>query len=268
MVIRIEKEGVVRFTNLGGLNTLNLPGARVVFGNGRVGMINVEDSFTRPAVKSGFENLYIDLGASRAEDCPVRVGDVAAFVGPMAELGNRLMAKSMDDRIGCAVQIETLKRLKSSPHTIHYVFTVQEEVGVRGAMTSAFKVEPTISIAIDVTPSGDMPGDQIISVDLGKGPGIKVMDRGNLSHPAVKDWMIDTAEANGIPYQLEVLIFGGTDARSMQLARSGSAAGCVSIPCRHVHTPSEIVDLDDVENSVKLLVAMLANPVPDTLTQR
>jgi endoglucanase len=267
MVTQIEKEGVVRFTNVGGLNSLNLTGARVVFGNGVTGMIDVEDAFTRPNIKSGFENLYIDLGVSKAEDCPVKVGDVAGFVGPMVELGNRVMAKSMDDRIGCVVQIETLKRLQSSPHTIHFVFTVQEEVGVRGATTSAFKVAPSIGIAIDITPSGDMPGDQIISVDLGKGPAIKVMDRGSLTHPAIKNWMIDTAEANQIPYQLEVLTFGGTNARAMQMARSGAAAGCVSIPCRHTHSPSEIIDLDDVENSIKLLVTMLGNPVPESLTR-
>jgi endoglucanase len=266
IVTQIEKEGVVRFTNLGGLMPLNLAGARVVFGNGAIGMINVENSFSRPSVAAGFENLFIDFGGSTREDCPVKVGDVAAFVGPMVDLGKRLMAKSMDDRIGCAVQIETLKRLTASPHTIHYVFTVQEEVGVRGATTGAFKVEPTISIAIDVTPSGDVPGDQKMSMDLGKGPGIKVMDRGSLSHPGVKNWMIDTAEANQIPYQLEVLTLGGTDARAMQLARSGSAAGCVSIPCRHTHSPSEIIDLDDVENSIKLLTAMLAHPVPAALS--
>jgi len=265
MVTQVEEAGFVRFTNMGSLQPLNLAGTRVIFKNGAIGMINVEDAFFRPNIKAGFANLYIDLGVSSRDACPVGVGDVAAFYGPSVMLGNRVMAKSMDDRIGCAVQIETLKRLQSSPHTVHFVFTVQEEVGVRGAKTSAFKVEPDIAIAIDVTPSGDPPGDRPFSVVLGKGPAIKVMDRGNISHPAVKDWMIETAEAHNIPYQLEVLILGGTDAAAMQVARGGSAAGCVSIPCRHTHTPSEIIDLDDAENAVQLLVAMLSNQTPDAL---
>lgn len=268
IVTQVEKEGFARFTNIGGLQALNLAGTRVVFNNGAIGMINVEDAFHRPNIKAGYANLYIDLGVSSREDCPIKVGDVAAFYGPSVELGERVMAKSMDDRIGCVVQIEALKRVEGNPHDIHFVFTVQEEVGVRGARTSSFKVEPHIAIAIDVTPSGDPPGDKPFSVVLGKGPAIKVMDRGNLSHPAVKAWMIDTAEANDIPYQLEVLTLGGTDAAAMQLARAGSAAGCVSIPCRHVHTPSEIVDMADVDHAVQLLVAMLSNDTPDALKFR
>jgi len=265
MVTRIEKEGLARFTNIGGLFPLNLAGSRVVFRNSIMGMINVEDSFSGPNIQSGFANVYLDLGVSNKDDCPVKVGDVAAFFGPSVELGKRVMAKSMDDRIGCVVQIETLKQVENTPHDIHYVFTVQEEVGLRGARPGAFKVQPDIAIAIDVTPSGDTPGKQVFSVELGKGPAVKVMDRGHLSHPGVKDWMVETAEANDIPYQLEVLTAGSTDAAGMQLAGSGSAAGCISIPCRHVHTPSEIVDLDDVENAVKLLVAMLSSETPEVL---
>ncbi|MEM7034700.1 MAG: M42 family metallopeptidase, partial [Chloroflexota bacterium] len=235
MVTKIEKEGFARFTNLGGLQPLNLAGSRVIFNNGVIGTINVEDSLYRPNIKAGLANLFIDFGVSKREDVPVQVGDVAAFYGPCIEVNNRIMSKSLDDRIGCVVQIETLKQVQTPPHDIHFVFTVQEEVGVRGATAGAFRVDPTIAIAIDVTPSGDTPGDKPFTVSLGQGAAIKIMDRGSLSHPAIKDWMIDTAEANDIAYQLEVLTAGGTDARAMQLAKAGSAAGCVSIPCRHVH---------------------------------
>ena len=265
IVTHIEEEGFARFTNIGGVLPLNLAGIRVVFENGAVGMINVEDALSRPNIKAGYANLYIDLGVSSKEACPVNVGDVAAFFGPSVEMGNRMMSKSMDDRIGCVVQIETLKRLTDSPHELHFVFTVQEEVGVRGAGPGAFKVEPEISIAIDITPSGDTLGEMPFSVDLGKGAAIKVMDRGMLAHPGVKEWMIATATAENIPYQLEVLTAGGTDARAMQMSGSGSAAGCVSIPCRHTHTPAEIIDLDDVEHCIKLLVAMLSQNVPEAL---
>ncbi|MFQ5613560.1 MAG: M20/M25/M40 family metallo-hydrolase, partial [Anaerolineae bacterium] len=171
------------------------------------------------------------------------------------------VAKSMDDRIGCVVQIETLRQLGKTPHEIHFVFTVQEEVGIRGARTSAHRVEPDIAIALDVTDSGDLPETKNFPVYLGKGPAIKVMDLGMIVHPRLKERMIEAAEKNNIPYQLEVLTFGTTDAAAMQIARGGAAAGALSIPCRHVHTPSEMVDIDDVENAVKLLLAMLAGPL-------
>jgi tetrahedral aminopeptidase len=261
MITEVDKGGFARFTNIGGLFPLNLVGSRVVFGNGTVGVINVEGWETNPQLDSTHKKLYIDTGVSRREDTAVNTGDVAAFFGPFVDLGRRVVTKSLDDRIGCVVQIETIKRLQSTPHEIHFVFTVQEEVGVRGARTSAYRVDPDIAIAVDVTPSGDLPETKNFPVYLGKGPAIKVMDRQLISHPRIKQWMIDTAEAEKIPYQLEVLTLGSTDAAAMQIARDGTAAGVLSIPCRHVHTPSEMVDLDDVENAVKLLVAMLAQPV-------
>ena len=171
-----------------------------------------------------------------------------------------MVAKSIDDRIGCAVLVETLKQLKKTPHEVHFVFTVQEEVGTRGATTAAYKVHPDVSIAVDVTDSGDVPERKHFDVKMGLGPAIKVMDGGMLAHAGLKRWLVDTAAKNKIPHQLEVLTFGTTDARAMQLAHEGSAAGAVSIPCRHIHTPSEMVSFTDVQNAVKLLLALLASP--------
>lgn len=261
MVTEVEKEGFARFTNLGGLFPLNLAGSRVVFENGAVGVINVEEWQQNPGLDRTHKKLYIDTGVSARDDSPVKTGDVAAFFGPFVDLGRRAVAKSMDDRIGCVVQIETLRQLGKTPHEIHFVFTVQEEVGIRGARTSAHRVEPDIAIALDVTDSGDLPETKNFPVYLGKGPAIKVMDLGMIVHPRLKERMIEAAEKNNIPYQLEVLTFGTTDAAAMQIARGGAAAGALSIPCRHVHTPSEMVDIDDVENAVKLLLAMLAGPL-------
>ena len=155
---------------------------------------------------------------------------------------------------------ETLKQLDQTPHEAHFVFTVQEEVGTRGATTAAYKVHPDVSIAIDVTDSGDVPERKHFEVKLGHGPAIKVMDRGMLAHPGLKRWMVEAAAENEIPYQMEILTFGTTDARAMQLAHEGSAAGALSIPCRHIHTPSEMVSFNDVQNAVKLLLAMLTGP--------
>jgi endoglucanase len=265
MVSHVEKEGFIRFTNLGTLLPVNLVGARVVFSNGVVGVINIEDWTAKPQTAPHFKNLYIDVGVSSREECPLKVGDVAAFFGPVVDLGKRMMAKSMDNRIGCAVQIETIERLKETPHRLHFVFTVQEEVGARGSITGAFQVEPDIALALDVTLSGDMPGVKNFPVEIGKGPAIKVMDIGALTHPAVKTWIIETAETHEIPYQLEILTLGSSDARGMQIAKAGAAVGCLSVPCRHVHSPSEIVDLGDVEHAVNLLVAMLSGPTPEAL---
>ena len=137
--------------------------------------------------------------------------DVAAFQRPFVDLGDTLLAKSMDDRIGCAILTETLRRLDSSPHTLHFVFTVQEEMHLQGATTAAYKVHPDISIAVDITDSGDIPERKHFEVKMGDGPAIKVMDRGMLAHPGLKRWMIATAEAHNIPYQLEILNFGTTE---------------------------------------------------------
>ena len=167
----------------------------------------------------------------------------------------------MDDRIGVAVLIETLRLFRSSPNQVFFVFSVQEQVGLRGATTAAFGLDPDIGIAVDVTRSGDTPKGIKMDVALGSGPAIKVRDSGMLSDPRVVDWMVKTAEKSGYPYQLEVLEGGTTDARAIQLTRAGVPAGCVSIPCRYVHAPSEMVDFNDVQYAVKLLLALVNQKV-------
>ena len=134
-------------------------------------------------------------------------------------------------------------------------------MGLRGAQTGAYGVEPDVGIAVDVTWAADTPEAYKMAMKLGQGPCIKVKDGRMLAHPGLKDLLIETAEANEIPYQLEVLAGGTTDAAAIQLSRGGVPAGCVSIACRYVHTPSEMVDMDDVENAVKLLVAVLEGPI-------
>jgi endoglucanase len=167
----------------------------------------------------------------------------------------------MDDRIGCVVAIETLKQISQTPHDIYFVFSVQEEVGTRGAQTSANALAPDVGIALDVTGTGDTPKGRVMAVSLGDGPAIKVKDSGMISHAGLVRLMKQRAEEAGIPYQMEVLDGGSTDARSMQIAGPGCAAGCLSIPTRYVHSQSEMVDVEDVENSVKLLVEVLTNPM-------
>ena len=260
IVTHIDQKGFVRFGPIGGVQALTCVGGRVRFGNGAQGVIMCENWFKDRKMPE-WTQLYMDVGATSPDDCPVKVGDAAGFVRPMTEMGNRLVAKSMDDRIACAVVAQTMMEIESTSNDLYFVFTTQEEVGVRGATTAAYAIEPEIGIAVDVTATGDTPECVPMAVALGDGPAVKVMDRGALSHPGVKDWMMRTAQANGIPYQIEVLQFGGTDASAMQMTRAGVAAGCLSIPARYVHTPSETVDYNDVLNSVELLVAMLSGEI-------
>lgn len=257
MVSYVDEKGFARFTRIGGVYPLNCVGARVAFADGTVGVIGVEEKREDASRVPGIEQLYIDVGATSREDCPVRVGDAAVFERPFAAQSTRLIAKAMDDRIGCAILIETLRRLKRTPHDVHLIFSVQEETTLSGARTSAYGIEPDLAIAVDVTDTGDTPECMPMAVKLGAGPAIKVRDRGMIAHPAVRDLLVKKAQKARIPYQMEVLDLGTTDAAAMQLVRAGVPSGCLSIPCRYIHTPSEMVDERDVENAVRLLVEVL-----------
>ena len=260
MVTHVDEGGFIRFTGIGGVYPRNLPGGRVRFINGTTGVIGLEPTEHNSDV-TPLDKMFLDVGAVSKKDCPVKTGDVAAFERPFLDLGERLVAKSMDDRIGCAVAIEALRKLTATPHEVLFVFTTQEEVGTRGAQTSAYGIDPELGFSIDVTGWGDTPGQKDFDVALGKGPAIKIRDGGMISDPRIVNWMVRTAEKEKLPYQREVLLGGTTDARAMQLVRAGIPVGCVSIPCRYVHSPSEMVDIKDVDNAVKLIVAMLKSPI-------
>ena len=261
MVTHIDEKGFCRFTNIGGVFPLNVLGGRVVFGNGTLGVIGIETKRLDRSKTPALDQFFIDVGAQDKQSCPVKVGDAAGFSRSFEDLGNRLVSKTMDDRIGCAILIETLRQLKRSPHEVYFVFTVQEEVGLRGAGTSAYEIDPDVAVAVDVTGVGDTPEASHMAVALGDGPAIKVKDGGMLAHAGVKEWMVRRAEEARLPYQLEVLLGGTTDAMAIQMVREGIPAGCLSVPCRYVHSPSEMVDYNDVQNSVKLLLAMLGKPI-------
>jgi len=260
IVNHVDENGFIRFTPVGGVFPQTLIGSRVKFLNGVTGVIGAHFLF-RPAKLVNLDKMFIDVGATSPKDCPVKVGDVASFVRPFEDLGKRLIAKSMDNRISVAVQIEIMRKLKSTPNDVYFVFTTQEEVAVRGAATSAFGVDPEIGIAIDVCPTGDEPHSPTKDISLGKGPAVKIKDPGMIADPRIVAWMIKGAEKEKIPYQREVSELGSTDARAMQTARAGVMAGNISVPCRYVHSPSEMVDYDDVQNTVKLMVALLSKEI-------
>lgn len=260
MVTHITQEGYLKFTNIGGVMPHYLGGGRVLFADGRQGVIASERNTDRTKMP-GLEDHFIDVGASSQADCPVSVGAPAIFWRPFLAQGDRYIAKSMDDRVGCAVAIEALRRLTHTPHSVYFVFTVQEEIGVRGASTSANHLRPDVGLALDVTLTGDLPKAAPMAVKLGAGPAIKVKDAGMIAHAGLVRLIQERAQAAALPYQLEVLTGGSTDAMGMQIAGPGCAAGCISIPCRFVHSPSEMVDAHDVENAVRLLVELLSNPI-------
>ncbi len=195
----IDENGFIRFTSLGCVRPHTLLSGRVHFANGTQGLIGMEQIYWHTTNCPPASECFIDIGATSARDCPVKVGDVAAFQRPFLDLGGRLVAKSMDDRIGCAVLIETLRSLKTTPHELYFVFTTQEEVGTRGAATSAFGIDPEIGLAVDVTLTGDTPKSKPMAVSLGKGPAVKVKDTGMLADPHIVEWMCTTAEKTAHP---------------------------------------------------------------------
>jgi endoglucanase len=259
----IDEQGFVRFVPVGALSPLTCLGSRVQFLNGATGVIGAErlaDENKTPT----FGQLFIDLGLSNRAECPVRVGDEAVFVQPFLDLGERLVGKALDDRVGVALLVEVLRQMQQqklqSPHELYFVFSVQEQVGARGAITAAYGVDPDLGIAVDVTPSSDTPGRRKLAASLGKGPAIRVRDGSTLFDPSIVDWMVCTAEAARLPYQLEVVEKEYTGGRAIQLSHAGVPVGCLALPCRYMHSASEMVDYQDLQNGVSLMLELLQKP--------
>lgn len=255
LVTYIEKEGFLRFTNIGGVSPHILLGQRVKLDCGEIGIVSSEK--ITDISKLSLDKMFIDIGANSKEEAEAKIsiGEVAVIHREFEEKGDKFFGKAMDDRAGCWVLIEALKEIKDPEHNLYFVFTVQEEVGLRGAKTAAYKIDPDLAIAVDVTMVGDTPKAHRMAVELGKGPAIKVKDLSIMVHPMVKDLLVKKSKELSIPYQLEVLEFGGTDSGAIHVSKEGVWAGVVSIPCRYIHTPSEMISKDDLQNAVKLIVA-------------
>jgi endoglucanase len=254
-----DKRGYVRFTQMGAVYPFNCVAARVTFLNGVRGVVNGDRSDDITKVRS-LEQLFVDVGASSPEDCPVKVGDVGVFEGSFQTLGKRVVSHALDNRVGCAILIELIRSITDTPHELTCVFSSQEEVTIRGVTSAAYTADPDLGIAIDVTATGDVPGGKM-DVGLGKGPAIKVRDEGMIADPRVVNLMRAAADKVNLPHQMEILKVGTTDARVIQLTRAGVPAGCLSIPARYIHSPSEMIDLDDMEGGLTLLLELLRNPI-------
>ncbi len=250
----IDKNGFIRFSNIGGLYIKRLLNRRVVFKNGTQGVIDTESDNKELKMSK----MFIDIGAKNKEEAEkqVTVGDMAVFVGEYKEQNGYVISKALDNRAGCYVLLKAMQKVKSD-NDIYFVFTSQEEVGLRGAKASAYSVEPEIALSIDVTDTGDTPGSDIMAVELTKGACVKVMDRSIISHPDIRCALIEIAKNNNIDYQLEVLTDGGTDGGVIHTTKDGVKTGGISIPTRYIHSPSEMTSLKDIDDCVSLLVKFL-----------
>jgi putative aminopeptidase FrvX len=270
MVRYIDKHGFIKFSKIGGINDQMLLNQEVTIhtSNGDVnGVIGskpphkMKESERKKIIE--YENMFIDIGASDKEDAEliVKLGDPITINQKFMPLGKLFKGKALDNRIGCAVLIEVMKKTQTDA-TIYGVGTVQEEVGLKGARTAAFRLNPDMALALDVTIAGDHPGikEEDAPAKMGKGPGIILVDasgRGLITHPKVKKLTISVAEDEGIPYQLEVSEGGTTDATAIHLTREGIPTGVISPPARYIHTPVSVIAIEDVENTVKLILAIL-----------
>ena len=208
-----------------------------------------------------WDELFIDIGAEsreEAEKMGVAIGDMICFDIKFTRIGkNIVIGKAFDDRAACAVMIEVMKGLQKTECTVYAVGTVQEEVGLRGATTSAFGIDPDFGLALDVTVAGDTPGVKEVEapIKMNKGPSLTIADSGLIAHPKVLRLLIDAAKEKRIPYQLETGLTGSTDAARISLTHSGVPSGVISIPTRYIHSPTSMLSLKDAENAVKLTIA-------------
>lgn len=257
LITDIDEKGFLRFTNIGGISPYVSLGQRVIFKNGITGVIYMEP--TEDMSKLSLESMYIDIGASSKDEAErkVSIGDSCVYTSQYYENENNVISGCIDDRIGCYILIEAIKNLKGTNNDIYFVFTSQEEVGLRGAKTSAYSIDPDFSIAVDITGSGDTPKAKRFAVGLDKGAAIKIKDQSIIVSPVVKDFMVKTAKENNIPYQLEILERGGTDSGAIHLTREGIPSGVISVPTRYAHSPSETISKNDVNSCISLLLSLL-----------
>lgn len=254
-VLGVTDKGYIKVKKVGGISTYNSFMQRVKFKNGATGIISSFEKMDK--VGAGDVNkLYVDICASSKEDALkyVSMGETACYIGEYRELANNCVtAKALDDRSGCYILIEALKKMSKPYHDVYFVFSVQEEVGLIGATTAAARINPDLGIAVDITGSFDTPTDADGNAVIGGGAAIKVMDASVICDEGLVDEMIKCAKENNIKYQLDVLAGGGTDAGAINKSNYGVKSLGISIPTRNGHSPNGIVNMDDVNACIDLL---------------
>lgn len=260
MVTKVDKKGFIYVTNIGGINPYVTHGQRVVFEDGQVG-IAYSKKKNKDMGKLKLEDIYIDVGARSKDEVneSINIGDVCVYQPDFMTTNNTITAGALDDRIGCFMMIEAIKNIENPMNDLYFVFTVQEEVGIRGAKTAAYEISPDIGIAVDITGCGDTPGADTFEVSLHEGAAIKIRDNSLLSHPGLNEKLFNICETEDINYQREVLTFGGTDAGGISLARAGVPSTCISIATRYAHSAHETISQEDLKGCIALLTAAVTS---------
>ncbi len=252
----IDEKGFVHVGAVGGVHPAEVLYTPVRFQNGVRGLVCAPEDADMSKLK--VTDLLIDLGAADREKAEkqVQVGDVAVYDTVTQVAAGRAFSPYMDDRIGCLVLLMAMEQLGGTDNDLYFVFSSQEEVGCRGAKTAAWAIDPDYGIAVDVCGTDDKPGSKhAVSALCGKGAAVNVMDHSVICHPEMVKKLVSLAEEKGIPVQKSVSRRGGTDAGPIHQTRAGVYTGGISIPCRYVHTPTELVDLGDVKACADLAAA-------------
>lgn len=269
IVTHIDDNGFLRFHTLGGFDPKTLTAQRVIV-HGKEDIVGVMGSkpihVMTPEERNKVAKIsdyFIDLGMSKEEvEKIVSVGDPITRERELIEMGNCVNCKSIDNRVSVFILIETLRKLKNQPYDVYGVFTVQEEVGLRGANVSAHTINPDFGFGLDTTIAFDLPGAQAHEkvTSLGAGAAIKIMDASTICDYRMVEFMKQTANSNAIKWQPEILTAGGTDTAGVQrMGKDGAISGAISIPTRHLHQVIEMADKDDIQACIDLLKACLQN---------
>jgi putative aminopeptidase FrvX len=232
MVVHIDEKGFIRFTNIGGVSPYTSIGQRVRFKNAITGVVSYEEKL-EDIKKLNLSKMYIDIGAKSREETEklVKIGDTACFCGNAVKQGNYAISKAMDDRCGCAVAVEALKNLPQTDNEIYFVFTVQEEIGLRGAEAAAYRIKPDIAFVFEGTTCSDVPETEeyAYSTKMGKGPALTLMDKGTYADKNLIKYISDLAGENGIDIQFKQTASGGNDSEKIQRAGKGAKVAIISV---------------------------------------
>jgi len=266
IVTFIDNKGFLRFQTVGGIASTVIPGQIILLRGTKGDVIGLVGTKPPHLMKeeernkaATIEELFIDVGAANpkeAEQKGIEIGTNGVFDVKFADLGEGYVkGKALDDRAGCTVMVETFKALKDSSYNLVAVGTVQEEVGLRGARTAAWQVDPDYALALEGTFAADVPGSspETESSKLKDGPVITILDQSVIAHPTVLRTLIKVGKEYAIPFQFKKVPRGGTDSGAIHLIKAGIPSGTVAVPCRYIHGPASIAHIDDVKNTVRLV---------------
>jgi endoglucanase len=259
IVTNKDKSGYARFTNLGKVPPASCPGRQVEFLDGDRGLIGSSPN-QKNEDSVQLEDMFIDFGMIDKQKLPVKIGDIAVFAPSFADIGDCLVSKAMDGRVGATILIEILRRINKSPNEITMIFSVQKQVGLRGSSAVAIDNIPDMAIAIDVTPEIKHPNQASNGVKLGHGPGILLKSGRYSPKASVKNALEHAANSENIACQHVIRENDESEAAVIQKSYAGINAGGLCVPCRYQHTAAEMVNMDDISNTVELLYTVIMEP--------